>query len=79
MIHYQIVYYYLTLQSWAPAGIFPGGGANLWGGPKKICEGGPPYFFRQTLEYAYRGGGVVLLPAEFFSRGPGEYFDQILS
>ena len=34
------------------------GGANLWGGPKKICEGGPPYFFRQALKYAYRGGGV---------------------
>ena len=33
------------------------GGANLWGGPKKICEGGPPYFFRQPLECAYRGGG----------------------
>ena len=33
------------------------GGANLWGGPKKICEGGPPYFFRQALKYAYRGGG----------------------
>ena len=23
-----------------------------------ICEGGPPYFFRQALKYAYRGGGV---------------------
>ena len=33
------------------------GGANLWGGPQKICEGGPPYFFRQALKYAYRGGG----------------------
>ena len=45
--------------SWAPAGIFPGGGGGqtFRGGPKKICEGGPPYFFRQTLEYAYRGGG----------------------
>ena len=36
---------------------FSRGGANLWGGPKKICEGGPPYFFRQALKYAYRGGG----------------------
>ena len=33
------------------------GGANLWGGPQKICEGGPPYFFRQALKCAYRGGG----------------------
>ena len=35
-------------QSWAPAGIFPGGGANLWGGAQKKSvkrEGGPPYFF----------------------------------
>ena len=29
---------------WAPAGIFPGGGAKLWGGPQKICEGGPHIF-----------------------------------
>ena len=36
------------------------GGANLWGGPLKICEGGPPYFFRQALKYAYRGGGGVV-------------------
>ena len=56
------------LQVWAPAVIFPGeGGANLWGGPKKICEEEPPYFFRQALKYAYRGGGVVLMPAEFLS------------
>ena len=47
----------LLLHSWAPAGIFPGGGANLWEGPQKNCEGGPPYFFRQALKYAYRGGG----------------------
>ena len=47
----------LAPRTWAPAGIFPGGGANLWGGPKKICEGGPPHFFRQALKYAYRGGG----------------------
>ena len=33
------------------------GGQTFGGGPKKICEGGPPYFFRQTLKYAYRGGG----------------------
>ena len=48
------------------------GGANLWGGPKKICEGGPHIFFRQALKYVYRrGGGVVLMPTEFFfSRGP---------
>ena len=52
---------------WAPAGIFPGGG------PKKICEVGPPYFFRQALEYAYRVWGVDLMPAEFFSRGPQIY------
>ena len=54
------------LYSWAPAGIFPGG-ANLWAGPLKICEGGPHIFFRQALKYAYRGGGgVVLMPAELF-------------
>ena len=35
-----------------------GGGGKLWGGgPKKICEGGPPYFFRQALKYEYRGEG----------------------
>ena len=59
--------------SWAPAGIFPGGGGKPLGGPKKICEGGPPIFFRQPLKYAYRGGGVVLMAAEFFSRGPQIY------
>ena len=57
---------------WAPAGIFPGGGANLWGGPQKICEGGPPYFFRQALNMHIGGGGggVVLMPAEFFLGDP---------
>ena len=51
------------------------GGANLWGGaPKKSVKGGPHIFFRQALKYAYRGGGgVVLMPAEFFSRGPQIY------
>ena len=48
------------------------GGANLWGGPLKICEGGPPYFFRQALNM-HIGGGVVLMPAEFFSRWPQIY------
>ena len=46
-----------------PQEFFQGGGKPL-GGPQKICEGGPPYFFRQALKYAYRGrGGVVLMPA----------------
>ena len=46
------------MRPWAPAGIFPGGGgANLWGGPKKICEGGPHIFLGQALKYAYRWGG----------------------
>ena len=45
-------------RAWAPAGIFPGGGQTFEGAPQKICEGGPPYFFRQALKYAYRGGGV---------------------
>ena len=38
---------------------FSRGGKPLGGGPQKICEGGPPYFFRQALKYAYRGGGGV--------------------
>ena len=41
-----------------PQEFFQGGGKPL-GGPQKICEGGPPYFFRQALKYAYRGGGGV--------------------
>ena len=45
------------MYTWAPAGIFPGGGANLWEGPKKSVKGGPHIFFRQALKYAYRGGG----------------------
>ena len=52
---------------------FSRGGEPL-GGPPKICEGGPPYFFRQALKYAHRGGGgVVLMPAELFSKGPQIY------
>ena len=47
-----------------------GGGKPLGGGAKKICEGGPPYFFRQALKYAYRGVGVFLMPAEFFLGDP---------
>ena len=50
---------------------FPGG--ETFGGASKKSEGGPPYFLRQTLKYAYRGGGVgrvVLMPADFFSGGP---------
>ena len=39
-----------------PQEFFQGGGKPL-GGPKKIYEGAPPYFFRQALKYAYRGGG----------------------
>ena len=51
-----------------------GGEGQTFGGPQKISEGGPPYFFRQALKYAYRGGGgVILMPAEFFSRGPQIY------
>ena len=50
-----------------------GGGQTFGGGLQKICEGGPLYFFRQALKYEYRGGGVVLMPAEFFSRGPQIY------
>ena len=50
---------------------FSRGGQTLGGGPQKICKGGPPFFFRQALKYAYRGGGgVVLMPADFFSRDP---------
>ena len=53
------------------------GGANLWGGggaQKKSVKGGPHIFFRQALKYEYRGGGgVVLMPAKFFSRGPQIY------
>ena len=59
------------LQSCAPAGIFPGGGKPLGGAPKKSVKGGPHIFFRQALKYAYRGGGgVVLMPAEFFVGDP---------
>ena len=39
-----------------PQEFFQGGG-QIFGGPQKIYEGGPPYFFRQALKYAYRGGG----------------------
>ena len=47
------------------------GGQTFGGGPQKICEGGPHIFFRQALKYAYRGGGgVVLMPAEFFLGDP---------
>ena len=46
------------------------GGANLLGGPQKSVKGGPHIFFRQALKYAYRGGGVVLMPTELFSKGP---------
>ena len=53
---------------------FPRGGQTFGGGaPKKSVKGGPHIFFRQALKYAYRGGGVVLMPAEFFSRGPQIY------
>ena len=47
------------------------GGANLWGGPKKICEGGPPYFFQTSSKICILevGGGVVLMPTEFFFLG----------
>ena len=44
-----------------------GGGAKLWGGgPKKSVKGGPPYFFRQALKYAYRGGGDSIDARRFF-------------
>ena len=45
-----------------------GGGNALGGGAQKSVKGGP-HIFRQAL-YAYRGGGVVLKPAEFFLGGP---------
>ena len=48
------------------------GGANLLGGPQKICEGGPPYFFIQALKYA-SGGGGSLDAWRVFSRGPQIY------
>ena len=49
---------------WAPAGIFPGGGGQTFGGaPKKSVKGGPHIFFRQALKYAYRGGGGVSFDA----------------
>ena len=60
----------LWLTSWAPAGIFPGGGGKPLGGPQKICEGGPHIFFRQALKYAYRGGGGSFDARRVFSRGP---------
>ena len=45
---------------------FSRGGKPLGGGPKSV-KGGGAYFFIQTLKYAYtEGGGVVLIPAEFF-------------
>ena len=55
-----------------PQDFFQGGG-QTFGGPPKICEGGPPYFFRQALKYAYRGGGGCFNPAAFFSGGPQIY------
>ena len=53
---------FLRLLYEAPSGmgvrrIFSRGGGKPLGGAPKICEGGPPYFFRQTLKYAYRRGG----------------------
>ena len=52
---------------------FSRGGKPL-GGPQKICEGGPPYFFRQALKYAYRGGGGGSFDARrVFSMGPQIY------
>ena len=53
---------------------FSRGVQTFGGAPKKSAKGGPHIFFRQALKYAYRGGGgVVLMPAEFFSRGPQIY------
>ena len=46
-----------VLEHGRPQEFFQGGGKPLGGGPQKICEGGPPYFFRQALKYAYQGGG----------------------
>ena len=43
-----------------------GGGGKPLGGPQKICDGGPPYFFRQALEYAYRGWGSFDARRVFF-------------
>ena len=43
-----------------PAEFFQRGGANLWGGAKKICEGGSHIFFRQVRKYAYRGAGSFI-------------------
>ena len=53
---------------------FSKGGQAFGGAPKKFVKGGPHIFFRQALKYVYRGGGgIVLMPAEFFSRGPQIY------
>ena len=38
------------------------------GGPK-ICEGVPHNFLDKLQNMHIGGGGVVLMPAEFFSRG----------
>ena len=52
---------------------FSRGGGQTFGEPPKICEGGSHNISRQALKYAYRGGGLVLMPAKFFSRGPQVY------
>ena len=46
---------------------FPGG--ETFGGASKKSEGGPPYFLRQTLKYAYRGGGGSFDARRFFFWG----------
>ena len=48
------------------------GGQTFGGGPQKICEGGPHIFWTST-KICISGGGVVLMRAEFFSRGPQIY------
>ena len=61
----------LGAQSMGARRNFSRGGGKPLGGPKKICEGGPPYFFRQALKYVYRrGGGSFDAHRGFFSRGP---------
>ena len=48
---------HLNIRSMGARRNFSRGGQTFGGDPQKICEGGPPIFFRQALKYAYRGGG----------------------
>ena len=70
---YTVMYMYIMVVYMGARRNFSRGGKPLGGAPKKSVKGGPHIFFRQALKYAYRGGGVVLMPPEFFSRGPQIY------